>query len=120
MSTKLKDLKIQSSALKRTLKELSSYKKELKIEQDRLDNMKSNGEKEKIRQQKDVVEECRVMIPNTKQRLDKLVVIVKDLIESVGESESEDYLLAKEIYQNVLDEFPEYEREEKIEPEADF
>eukprot|EP00818_Percolomonas_sp_WS_P010311 CAMPEP_0117448910 /NCGR_PEP_ID=MMETSP0759-20121206/7655_1 /TAXON_ID=63605 /ORGANISM="Percolomonas cosmopolitus, Strain WS" /LENGTH=137 /DNA_ID=CAMNT_0005241333 /DNA_START=29 /DNA_END=442 /DNA_ORIENTATION=- len=130
----LKTLRIQSSVLKRTYKELSSYKKELKIEQERLEKMKVDPETEKLRvkQQKDVVEECRVMIPNTKQRMGASVETVRNLLNEVKQQvngneeeaeleENKNFTEAKEIFDEVLREFPEYDedKERKERPNVD-
>ena len=69
-----RQLTIKINALKRTVKELDSYRKEIEKEKERLQNLKASGaDDSRIRQQTEVVHESEEMIPDTKGRIENMV-----------------------------------------------
>ncbi|CCJ30452.1 unnamed protein product [Pneumocystis jirovecii] len=65
-----RELEIKIGTIKRLIRDLSVYKEELKTEEDRYLKWKEDGEDEYVlRKQKQVINECWRMIPDTERRL---------------------------------------------------
>lgn len=82
----LKQLKIKIGSVKRLIKEASYYKKELVESESRLQMMKDDGlEPHGLKQQENVVDESRAMIPESAARLEAAVADLRLFIEENAE-----------------------------------
>eukprot|EP00842_Homolaphlyctis_polyrhiza_P000106 jgi/Hompol1/1096/HPOL_001629-RA len=78
----LKELKIKSGVLKRTGKELLSYKKEAEKQQARIDKLVADGaDNADIRKQHEVLDETVQILPDTKRRLE---IAYKELVDALA------------------------------------
>ncbi|EMR10176.1 hypothetical protein PNEG_01450 [Pneumocystis murina B123] len=78
-----REIEIKIGIVKRLICDLVSYKKELKMEEDIYLKREEEGEDEYVlRKQKQVIDECQRMIPDTERRLSEAVEkLSKDLAD---------------------------------------
>ena len=85
-SEAVKQLKIKTGSVKRLIKEAAYYKKELGESEARLQKMKDDGlEAHGLKQQENVVDESRAMIPESAARLEAAVTDLKVFMEDHAE-----------------------------------
>lgn len=66
---RIRQLVIKTGVVKRLAKEKTVYEKEVKTEFVRLEKFKTDGADEHvIRKQEEVIQECQMMIPDSKRR----------------------------------------------------
>lgn len=92
-------LKIKTGSCNRCFKEYNYYKIELQKETDRLTGMQERGDEEtKLKQQQNVIEETKQMIPNTQSRLNQAYADLKKFLDEV----SEEAVVETEEYKNAV------------------
>ncbi|KPA84915.1 tubulin binding cofactor A-like protein [Leptomonas pyrrhocoris] len=87
-----KTLRIKVNALKRTIKDLVYAKNEVDRETDRLEKIRSN-EPDRVPQQEKVLDEARMMVPHSENRIMSLVKDLSDFLEKESGSVSNDELV---------------------------
>lgn len=71
---RLKQIKIKAGVVKRCTKDVTSYAKEADVQQGKVEKLKSDGKDEHdIRKQEEVLQECLMMIPDSKRRYEDCV-----------------------------------------------
>eukprot|EP00755_Sulcionema_specki_P001309 Sspe_Gene.116689::Locus_106377_Transcript_1_1_Confidence_1.000_Length_494::g.116689::m.116689/K17292/TBCA; tubulin-specific chaperone A len=80
-ATIAKALRVKVNVLKRVLKDLEYAEKELKQEQARLETTKEKKDDFLLRQQKQVVEETKAMVPDAKRRIASAVSDLQDFLK---------------------------------------
>lgn len=90
----VKQLRIKVGSLKRTTKDLRFAKKEVKQEEARLEAIKAN-DPDKISQQENVINEARMMVPHSENRIRSAVQDVCDYIEKEKANIDNEELLAE-------------------------
>eukprot|EP00238_Polyblepharides_amylifera_P002694 CAMPEP_0196580612 /NCGR_PEP_ID=MMETSP1081-20130531/29614_1 /TAXON_ID=36882 /ORGANISM="Pyramimonas amylifera, Strain CCMP720" /LENGTH=110 /DNA_ID=CAMNT_0041900525 /DNA_START=65 /DNA_END=397 /DNA_ORIENTATION=- len=101
-----RQLKIKTGILTRTKKELIMYEKELEKEKVKTEKLRAEGaEAATVKQQENVLAEAEMMIPDTRQRLEKALQDMQAfLVENESDAEiaeTEDMTKAKEIMEEV-------------------
>ncbi|CAM43118.1 tubulin binding cofactor A-like protein [Leishmania braziliensis MHOM/BR/75/M2904] len=86
-----KMLRIKVSALKRTIKDLEFAKREVEQELQRLDNLRQN-DPDRVSQQTQVVDEAKMMVPHSVNRIMALVKDLSDYLEKEGSTVSSELL----------------------------
>ncbi|XP_063700560.1 tubulin-specific chaperone A [Culicoides brevitarsis] len=96
---RLKQIKIKAGVVKRCTKDVTSYEKEANVQQGKVEKLKSEGKDEHdIRKQEEVLQECLMMIPDSKRRLRKCYEELTNILEGEKElEEAEEYKLAVTI-----------------------
>ncbi|KAI5478063.1 tubulin-specific chaperone A [Pseudohyphozyma bogoriensis] len=87
-----RQLTIKTGVVTRLVKEVASYRAEAKMLLGRVEKMEADGEDEyEVRQQRRVLADSEMMIPDSEKRLEKAVRELRELVESsqpeLGESE---------------------------------
>jgi tubulin-specific chaperone A len=81
-----KKLKVQTSVVKRMLKEVAAYEKEVVDNEARVQKMRDDGKDEyDIRKQEEVLAESHMMVPDSKGRLETAVQALRSCIEEVND-----------------------------------
>ncbi|KAK7202008.1 tubulin binding cofactor A-like protein [Novymonas esmeraldas] len=88
-----KALRIKVNSLKRTIKDLEFAKREVSQELNRLDTMR-NGDPDRIPQQEKVVDEARMMVPHSVNRIMVSVKDLSDYLEKEGSTVENEELVA--------------------------
>ncbi|XP_045216910.1 tubulin-specific chaperone A-like [Mercenaria mercenaria] len=104
---RVKNLKIKTGVVKRLTKEIGYYEKEVTKEEERFEKKKAGGgDEHELKKQKEVIEESRAMIPDSKRRLTAAKDEMKKLLENEADlAETDDYKEAQKILEeaeNVL------------------
>uniref|UniRef100_A0A336MCF3 Tubulin-specific chaperone A n=1 Tax=Culicoides sonorensis TaxID=179676 RepID=A0A336MCF3_CULSO len=96
---RLKQIKIKAGVVKRCTKDVTSYEKEAESQKNKVEKLKSNdGEEHDIKKQEEVLQECLMMIPDSKRRLRKCYEELTNILEGEKElEEAEEYKLAVSI-----------------------
>ncbi|XP_065722434.2 tubulin-specific chaperone A [Drosophila suzukii] len=96
---RIRQLVIKSGVVRRLTKEKSCYAKEVQTEQTRLDKFRGEGADDHVlRKQEEVIQECVMMVPDSKRRLQKeLETLEKYLADELDLKETEEYTKAAEI-----------------------
>ncbi|ALC45509.1 CG1890 [Drosophila busckii] len=96
---RIRQLVIKTGVIKRLTKEKTVYEKEVNIEIARLNKFKTDGADDHVlRKQQEVIQECQMMIPDSKRRLEKeLEVLQKYLDDEQDLKDSETYTKALEV-----------------------
>ncbi|KAM8704924.1 hypothetical protein ACLKA7_009390 [Drosophila subpalustris] len=102
---RIRQLVIKTGVVKRLSKEKTVYEKEVNTELARLDKFKSNGADDHVlRKQEEVIQECQMMIPDSKRRLQKEYdVLEKYLQDEQDLKETEAYTKAAETERHTQD-----------------
>ncbi|KAL6498745.1 hypothetical protein OROGR_028292 [Orobanche gracilis] len=83
----LKNLKTNTETCKRIKKDLDLYEKEVEREAAKTADMKAKGaDPYDLKQQENVLAESRMMIPNTRQRLDKALNDLNGILAQLKKS----------------------------------
>eukprot|EP00053_Salpingoeca_punica_P008720 m.77895 g.77895 ORF g.77895 m.77895 type:complete len:104 (+) comp14723_c4_seq12:105-416(+) len=95
----LRDLKIKTNVVKRLQKDLTVSSKEVAAQQARIDKLQAeNGDPYTIKKQFEVLDECKMIIPDTQRRLEDARVDLRQLLEAHADlSESAEYKDAQAI-----------------------
>ena len=97
-----RQLKIKTGVVKRVNKELSMYEKEVEDGEKKLIVMESSSQDPyDIKKFKEVVDESRSMVPDSKNRLRKALEDLDRLLEIADLENTEEYKQAKEIRDSV-------------------
>lgn len=89
-----KKLKIQNNVLRRMIKEVKHYDKELKLNEEILNNMNLEGkDKYDIKKQMELVEESKIMVSYSNKLLDKEKEKLETILNDVSEDPNLDYNL---------------------------
>ncbi|XP_017122521.1 tubulin-specific chaperone A [Drosophila elegans] len=96
---RIRQLVIKSGVVRRLTKEKSCYAKEVIIEQSRMEKFRGEGADEHVlRKQEEVIQECIMMVPDSKRRLQKeFEILEKYLSDEQDLKETEAYTKAAEI-----------------------
>ncbi|KPI90133.1 tubulin binding cofactor A-like protein [Leptomonas seymouri] len=87
-----KALRVKVNALKRTIKDLVYAKKEVERETERLEQI-LKADPDRAPQQEKVIDEARMMVPHSENRIMSSVKDLSDFIEKEGESISNEELM---------------------------
>ncbi|ELU06721.1 hypothetical protein CAPTEDRAFT_179546 [Capitella teleta] len=95
----IKQIKIRTGVVKRIGKECAMYAKEVTKQEEHIEKMKSDGKDEyDIRKQNEVLEESRMMIPDTNRRLKAAKEELTQLLEGNSHlQEKEEYIAAQTL-----------------------
>ncbi|KAK8797403.1 hypothetical protein WA158_004611 [Blastocystis sp. Blastoise] len=101
-----KKLRIQMGTYQRLIKEVAAYEKEETMEEQTLETMKANHDDPfMIKQQEQVVKETKMMIPDTKTRLQTAFDNLKNLVDMLeakgGMEENVKFTEAKNLINSV-------------------
>ncbi|XP_067667202.1 tubulin-specific chaperone A-like [Haliotis asinina] len=96
---RIKQIKIRTGVVKRLTKEKSMYEKEVETLEARVNKLKEEGADEHdVRKQTEVLQESRMMIPDTKKRLKTACEELNQMLQKDSDlSEREEFGQAKEI-----------------------
>ncbi|KAH8383884.1 hypothetical protein KR009_011087 [Drosophila setifemur] len=96
---RIRQLVIKTGVVKRLAKEKTVYEKEVLTERTRSEKFKKEGADEHVlRKQEEVIQECEMMIPDSKRRLQKeFEVLEKYLADEEDLKETEAYKKAFEM-----------------------
>ncbi|ODV61548.1 Rbl2p [Ascoidea rubescens DSM 1968] len=85
----LTKLQIKTKALQRLIKEEKYYHVELKEQQDVIEQMKNNPDKDEydLKKQVEVLEDTRQMIPELRKKINEHLVSLKDFVETYNGDE---------------------------------
>lgn len=101
----LKTLKLRSSVCKRLLKELKFYEAEVEKDASRVEKMKAEGaDSHDIKQQENVVAETRMMVPDTRKRLESAFYDLESTVEGArdaGMSDTEEFKTATVVLEEA-------------------
>ncbi|CAJ1032807.1 Tubulin binding cofactor A, putative [Leishmania lindenbergi] len=86
-----KMLRIKVNALKRTIKDLEFAKREVEQELQRLDSLRQN-DPDRVSQQTQVVDEAKMMVPHSVNRIMASVKDLSDYLEKEGSTVSNELL----------------------------
>jgi tubulin-specific chaperone A len=79
----LRNLKIKTNVVKRLKKDLEVSNKEVAVQQGRIEKLQAEGGDEyTVRKQIEVLEECKMIIPDTQRRLEEAMADLGMLLES--------------------------------------
>jgi len=100
---RLRQLKINTGVLKRLGKERAMNFTELAQQQARIDKYKQEGRDEyDIKKQYEVLDECKMMIPHTQQRLETARKELQQMLDNeVDLKDTEEYKAAKAMLEQV-------------------
>eukprot|EP01031_Cornospumella_fuschlensis_P034481 gene34481-41747_t len=92
-----KKLKVQVGVVKRMIKEVESYEKEVITNEARVQKMRDDGRDiYDIRKQEEVLQESYMMVPDSKNRLEQAKEELESLLEQYGEDASLDAAVVTE------------------------
>jgi tubulin-specific chaperone A len=92
-----KKLKIQNSIMKRMIKEVEHYKKELLTNEELLNKMeREDRDKYDIKKQNELLEESKIMVTYSSKLLDKEKDKLEALLNDISEDPNLDYELINE------------------------
>ncbi|XP_046358985.1 tubulin-specific chaperone A-like [Haliotis rufescens] len=96
---RIRQIKIKTGVVKRLTKEKSMYEKEVETQEARVNKMKAEGvDEHDVRKQMEVLQESRVMIPDTKKRLRTAYDELEQTLQRESDlSGAEEFGQAKEI-----------------------
>lgn len=96
---RIRQLVIKTGVVKRLAKEKTVYEKEVNTEIARLQKFKNEGRDDHVlRKQDEVIQECQMMIPDSKRRLQKeFEVLEKYLQDEQDLKETDAYKKAAEV-----------------------
>ncbi|XP_068156907.1 tubulin-specific chaperone A [Drosophila tropicalis] len=96
---RIRQLVIKTGVVKRLSKEKTVYEKEVNTEKARLDKFKTDGADDHVlRKQQEVIEECEMMLPDSKRRLQKEFEVLQKYLEDEQDlKETDAYLKANEV-----------------------
>ncbi|XP_016979824.1 tubulin-specific chaperone A [Drosophila rhopaloa] len=96
---RIRQLVIKTGVVKRLTKEKSCYQKDVLIEQSRMEKFRGEGADDHVlRKQEEVIQECIMMVPDSKRRLQKeYEVLEKYLNDEQDLKETEAYTKGAEI-----------------------
>ncbi|XP_017073301.1 tubulin-specific chaperone A [Drosophila eugracilis] len=96
---RIRQLVIKSGVVKRLTKEKFCYAKEVVVEQNRMEKFKGEGADDHVlRKQEEVIQECIMMVPDSKRRLQKEYEILEKYLQDEQDlKETEAYTKAAEI-----------------------
>ncbi|EJD52208.1 tubulin binding cofactor A [Auricularia subglabra TFB-10046 SS5] len=102
----LKPMKIKTGVVKRLLKELTVYKKELEDQQRKVDQLIADGAEDwDIKNGRNMLEESKKMVPDTQARLQKAVTDLRELyVQARLDSalhEMDEYIKAEEALEEA-------------------
>eukprot|EP01134_Creolimax_fragrantissima_P001165 CFRG1165T1 len=98
MDSTLKRIRIQTGVVKRLKKDMEMYTQEERTEVAKIEQMsRDNIDEYAIRQQKNVIDETRLMIPDTKRRLDNEIEALAALLLTPGYEDTDEVKDAKQI-----------------------
>eukprot|EP01032_Pedospumella_encystans_P026027 gene26027-29398_t len=81
-----KQIKIQLGICKRMIKEVASYEKEVTTNEAKIQKMKDDGKDSyDIRKQEEVLQESYMMIPDSKSRLEKVILELVGILNELPE-----------------------------------
>ncbi|KAE8216375.1 hypothetical protein CF319_g416 [Tilletia indica] len=106
MSDILKQLKIKTGVINRLVKEEVSYKKEVEQQEKHIQSLIDDGQdKWTVNKQKEVLQESRVMIPDTQRRLQAAISDLDLLLEDLDDSnrEAAEAVAAREALQKATE-----------------
>eukprot|EP00914_Ancora_sagittata_P015468 GHVO01030630.1.p1 GENE.GHVO01030630.1~~GHVO01030630.1.p1 ORF type:complete len:110 (+),score=20.84 GHVO01030630.1:120-449(+) len=97
----IKQIKIRTGVVKRIGKECIMYAKEVTKQEEHIEKMKTDGKDEyDIRKQHEVLEESRMMIPDTNRRLKSAKEELTQLLDGNSHlKEAEEYTAAQTVLQ---------------------
>ncbi|XP_030369540.1 tubulin-specific chaperone A [Scaptodrosophila lebanonensis] len=100
---RIRQLVIKTGVVKRLTKEKTVYEKEVHIERARLEKFRNDGADEHVlRKQEEVIEECQMMLPDSKRRLQKeFEVLEKYLQDEKDLNETDAYTKAAEVLKDA-------------------
>eukprot|EP00056_Hartaetosiga_gracilis_P020307 m.18672 g.18672 ORF g.18672 m.18672 type:complete len:111 (-) comp8348_c0_seq1:31-363(-) len=103
MAERVRQIKIKTGVLKRLGKEREFNFKEVAQQEKRIQKYKDEGRDEyDVRKQYEVLDECKMMIPNTQQRLEAAHAELQTLIDTETDlSDTAEYKAAVEMIKNV-------------------
>eukprot|EP01032_Pedospumella_encystans_P025871 gene25871-29226_t len=97
-----KQIKIQLGICKRMIKEVASYEKEVTTNEAKIQKMKDDGKDSyDIRKQEEVLQESYMMIPDSKSRLEKVVLELVGILNELPEDVQVDASLLSEARELV-------------------
>ncbi|KAH8408000.1 hypothetical protein KR222_009992 [Zaprionus bogoriensis] len=96
---RIRQLVIKTGVVKRLAKEKTVYEKEVSTELARLQKFKGDGADEHVlRKQEEVIQECQMMIPDSKRRLQKESELLQKYLDDEQDlKETEAYGKAFEV-----------------------
>ncbi|EDV92757.1 tubulin-specific chaperone A [Drosophila grimshawi] len=96
---RIRQLVIKTGVVKRLSKEKTVYEREVNTEMARLEKLKNDSSDEHVlRKQQEVIQECEMMIPDSKRRLQKeFEVLQKYLQDELDLKETDAYIKASEV-----------------------
>lgn len=100
----IRSLQVKTSSCRRLLKELQSYEKEVTKEAEKTDKMIASGaDPYDIKQQQNVLGESRMMIPDSRKRIEATAADLQTLLdELVGTlQDSQEFKAAQEVLHQV-------------------
>ncbi|KAJ8285487.1 hypothetical protein GJAV_G00027360 [Gymnothorax javanicus] len=100
---RVRQIKIKTGVVKRLAKEEVHYVKQAKEEEEKIERMKAEGEDEfVIKKQREVLQESRMMIPDSRRRLAAAHMELSQLLQSEAELEElEEYKEARTVLDSV-------------------
>lgn len=100
---RVRQMKIKTGVVKRLAKEKLSYEKETIQQEERIEKMKADGKDEyDIRKQEEVLDECKVMIPDSLKRLNVAHEELTKLLEKEEDlKDSEEYKAAQTVLEDA-------------------
>ncbi|XP_074473285.1 tubulin-specific chaperone A [Sebastes fasciatus] len=100
---RIRQIKIKTNIVRRMVKEVISYKKELVQQQEKVDRMTAEaGDEYVLRKQIEVLQESKMMIPDCRRRLMKAHEDLVQILETEADlGESEEYKEARKISDSV-------------------
>jgi tubulin-specific chaperone A len=92
-----KKLKVQIGVVKRMVKEVASYEKEVLTNEARVQKMRDDGKDiYDIRKQEEVLQESYMMVPDSKARCEAAVAELAAILEEAANDQEADAALVKE------------------------
>ena len=86
--TSLRQVKIKTGVLKRSVKDYTYYKKEAVKEEEKLDKLRSEeADEHDVNQQNSVMQESLDMLPHWKTKIETALQDLKDVMEELEETE---------------------------------
>lgn len=103
---RLRQITIRTGVVKRLVKEQLVNYKEIEQEEKRLEKFKKEEQCDHvIRKQEEVIQECQMMVPDSKRRLTKALEDLAEFLRNEEElKEAKEYITAQELLDDVLSE----------------
>uniref|UniRef100_A0A6B2EHY7 Tubulin-specific chaperone A n=1 Tax=Phlebotomus kandelakii TaxID=1109342 RepID=A0A6B2EHY7_9DIPT len=100
---RVKQLRIKTGVVKRLAKEKSCYEKEADAQKNRIDKLKNEGKDEHVlRKEEEVLQECFMIIPDSKRRLAKAYEELKDFLKAeVDLKETQEFTSAMAVIEEA-------------------